>query len=134
MSTMHALAVGLGGFLGSVARYRLGGVILHHTTSWRLPVSTLAVNLLGCLLVGVLAAWSDPRPDGTPGLGPTARLLLITGFCGGFTTFSAFGLETIYLLRRHAPELAVLNVLLSVLGGVAGVWIGWTVTVALRGR
>jgi CrcB protein len=53
------------------------------------------------------------------------RLLLITGFCGGFTTFSAFGLETLYLVRRDAVALAALNVALSVAGGIAGVWIGW---------
>lgn len=128
------LAVGLGGFLGSVLRYKLGGLILHHTTAWRLPASTLAINLLGCLLVGMLAAWSAPRSGGEPGLNATGRLLLITGFCGGFTTFSAFGFETLYLLRRHAAGIAALNVGLSVFGGVVGVWLGWTLATALRLR
>jgi CrcB protein len=52
------LAVGLGGFIGSIARYRLGGLVLHHSLGSRFPVATLAVNLAGCLLVGLLAGCS----------------------------------------------------------------------------
>jgi CrcB protein len=115
------LAVGLGGFFGSIARYKLGGIVLHHSLGSRFPLSTLAVNLTGCLLVGLLAGWSEHRGA----LGPNMRLLLITGFCGGYTTFSAFGFETLYLLRRDAPGLAVLNVAVSLAGGILGVWIGW---------
>ena len=115
------LAVGLGGFIGSIARYKLGGVVLHHTLGSRFPFSTLAVNLGGCLLVGLLAGWVEHRDALSPGM----RLLLITGFCGGFTTFSAFGLETLYLIRRDAVAIAALNVAVSVAGGIAGVWIGW---------
>ena len=118
------LAVGLGGFVGSVARYRLGGLVLHHSLGSRFPFSTLAVNLAGCLLVGLLAGWIEHRGA----LGPNVRLLLVTGFCGGFTTFSAFGLETLYLLRRDAVWVAALNVAVSVAGGIAGVWIGWKVS------
>jgi protein CrcB len=82
-----ALAVGLGGFLGSVARYKLGGLVLHQTAGYRFPVSTFVVNLLGCGLVGLLAGIAEHRHE----LSPTVRLFLITGFCGGFTTFSALG-------------------------------------------
>lgn len=117
------LVVGLGGFIGSIARYRLGGLVLHHSLGSRFPAATLAVNLAGCLVVGLLAGWAEHRNA----LGPGMRLLLITGFCGGFTTFSAFGLETLYLMRRDAFALAALNVALSVAGGIAGVWIGWKV-------
>ena len=117
------LAVGLGGFIGSIARYRLGGLVLQHSLGSRFPVATLTVNLAGCLLVGLLAGWVEHRHA----LGPAMRLLLITGFCGGFTTFSAFGLETLYLMRRDSLALAALNVVLSVAGGIAGAWIGWKV-------
>lgn len=116
-----ALVVGFGGLLGSLARYKLGGLVLHHTGSWRFPLSTFAVNLLGCLLVGILAGIAEHRH----GLSPATRLFLITGFCGGFTTFSAFGLETVYLLRRHEPPWALVNVVASVVAGVAAVWLGW---------
>lgn len=123
------LAVGLGGLLGSLARYKLGGLILHHATSWRFPLSTFAVNFLGCALVGILAGIAEHRH----GLSPPVRLFLITGFCGGFTTFSAFGLETVYLLRRHEAAWALANVVLSVVAGVAAVWLGWR-TVELLNR
>jgi fluoride exporter len=116
-----ALAVGLGGFLGSVARYKLGGLVLHQTAGYRFPVSTFVVNLLGCGLVGLLAGIAEHRHE----LSPTVRLFLITGFCGGFTTFSAFGFETMYLLRRHEVGWAAANALISVLAGVAAVWLGW---------
>ena len=115
------LAVGLGGLLGSLARYKLGGLVLHHTASWRFPLSTLVVNLIGCALVGVLAGIAEQRHQ----LTPLARLFLITGFCGGFTTFSAFGLDTLYLLRRHESEWALANMIVSVVAGVAAVWLGW---------
>jgi fluoride exporter len=115
------LAVGIGGFLGSIARYKLGGMVLHHTAEWRFPLSTFTVNLIGCGVVGFLAGIAEYRH----GLSPTVRLFLITGFCGGFTTFSAFGFDTLYLLRRHEPAWAVANAILSVLAGVGAVWLGW---------
>ena len=121
------LAVGLGGLLGSVARYKLGGLVLHHTAGHRFPVSTFIVNMLGCGLVGLLVGIAEHRHE----LSPTARLFLITGFCGGFTTFSAFGFETMYLLRRDEVGWAVANAALSVSVGVAAVWLGWKV-VGLR--
>ena len=116
-----ALAVAVGGVLGSLTRYKLGGLVLHHTAEWRFPLSTFIVNLLGCALVGVLAGIAEHRH----GLSPAARLFLITGFCGGFTTFSAFGLETVYLLRRHEAPWALANVVASVAAGVIAVWLGW---------
>lgn len=129
---MHPLlVVGTGGFLGSVLRYKLGGFLLHHTLSARFPVATLLVNVLGCLAAGAVAGWAESRSALPGGLGPTARLFLITGLCGGFTTFSAFGLETMHLMRRHAPALAGLNVALSVAGGLGGVWIGWRLASAI---
>jgi CrcB protein len=129
---MHpVLVVGAGGFLGSILRYKLGGVVLHHALGARFPAATLVVNVLGCLAAGVLAGWAESRSAVPGGLGMTARLFLITGFCGGFTTFSAFGLETMHLVRRHSPGLASLNVALSVAGGLGGVWIGWKLATML---
>lgn len=121
------LAVGLGGLLGTVVRYKLGGWVLHHTAGYRFPVSTFVVNMLGCGLVGLLVGIAEHRHE----LSPTVRLFLITGFCGGFTTFSAFGFETMYLLRRNEIGWAAANAVLSVLVGVTAVWWGWKV-VGLR--
>ena len=110
----QTLLVAAGGAVGAVARWRLGGLILHHTFAWKLPVGTLAVNVAGCVIAGVLAGlvtrfeWFSPE----------TRLLLFTGLLGGFTTFSAFGLETVDLLRGSHFLVAVAYVLLSLVGGI----------------
>jgi len=110
----HLLLVGLGGGLGAIARYKLGGWVLHQTMSWRFPAGTFVVNVLGCLVAGLLAAYVERRDL----LGPETRLLLFTGVLGGFTTFSAFGLETAYLLRRGEAGVAAAYVVGSVAVGL----------------
>jgi fluoride exporter len=114
------LWVGIGGFLGSIARFKLGGFVLHRSEAWNFPVSTFAVNLLGCFAIGLLAALVEHHDL----FSPPARLFLFTGVLGGFTTFSAFAYEGMFLLRRGLPSVAVLYAMLSVLGGLAAVWAG----------
>jgi|SRR5690625_2387854 len=114
------LLVGLGGFLGSIARYKLGGLILHMTAPDRVPYGTFTVNVLGCLTVGGLAGVAERYHV----FGPEARLFLFTGLLGGFTTFSAFGLETIYLIRRDDLGAAALYAGGSVVFGITAVWLG----------
>lgn len=116
----NILLVGIGGFIGSVARYKLSGWLLHLTVHEKFPYSTFAVNVVGCLIAGVLAGLAERFEL----FGPSARLLLLTGFLGGFTTFSAFGLETMSLLRRGELWVAALYVVASVLLGLVAVWIG----------
>ena len=116
----NILLVGLGGFAGAVARYLLGGWVLHHTLSAKFPWSTFAVNLLGCLIIGLLSGLAE-RLDW---FSPSMRLLLLTGLLGGFTTFSAFGLETVHLLRRGELWIAGAYALASVLACVFAVWLG----------
>ncbi|MGY0799196.1 fluoride efflux transporter CrcB [Lysobacter sp. A286] len=114
------LLVGLGGFLGSVARYKLGGLVLHLTAQERFPYSTFAVNILGCLVIGVLAGLAE-RYDL---FGPGTRLFLFTGLLGGFTTFSAFGLDAVFLVRRGEFWVAALYAGASVVLGITAVWLG----------
>src|SRR2546423_11315649 len=114
------LIVALGGAIGSILRYKLGGFALHHTQSWNFPVSTFSVNIGGCLAIGVLAALVEHHDLFSPGV----RLLLFTGLLGGFTTFSAFSYESVFLLRRGLFSVAATYVGLSVVGGVAAVFIG----------
>src|SRR5437764_9405833 len=90
------LIVALGGAIGSVARYKLGGFALHHTQAWNFPVSTFSVNIIGCFVIGLLAALAEHHDL----FSPSVRLVLFTGVLGGFTTFSAFGYESVFLLRR----------------------------------
>ena len=115
------LVVGLGGFAGSVARYKLGGFILQHAASWRFPLSTFFVNISGCFVIGVLAALAE-RHDL---FSPDARLFLFTGVLGGYTTFSAFGFEGFFLLRRGDIAVSLLYAILSVLCGFIAVWLGF---------
>lgn len=115
----QTLLVGLGGFLGSILRYKLGGVILQHSQSWRFPLSTFVVNVLGCLTLGVLAGLAERRDV----FSADARLFLFTGLLGGFTTFSAFSYEGVQLLRRGEPTIAFLYAILSVVVGLGVVWL-----------
>jgi CrcB protein len=117
-----ALLVALGGALGSLARWSLSGWVLQNTVGWRFPAGTFLVNLVGCLVIGVLGGLTVKQELFSPG----ARLFLFTGICGGFTTFSAFGLETFYLLRRGEVGVAGGYVVASVIFGMLAVWGGFT--------
>lgn len=116
---MQLLAVGCGGFLGAVARYGLSSY-LSRWPGAGLPLGTLTVNALGCLLVGVLMTVVAQRES----LSPEMRLILSTGFLGGLTTFSTFGQETIELMRSGDLRLALLNVSLNVVLGLLAVLAG----------
>ena len=116
----QAIIVALGGALGSVARYKLGGFVLHHTQASSFPFSTFCVNLAGCFAIGVLAALVEHHDL----FSSEGRLFLFTGLLGGFTTFSAFGYETAFLLRRGMAGVSLAYVMLSVACGVAGVLLG----------
>jgi CrcB protein len=122
-----ALLVALGGALGSLARYKLGGWILHHLIDWKFPAGTFVVNVTGCLAAGILAGLAERHNL----LSGEARVLLFTGFLGGFTTFSAFGLETTLLLQRGELAIAAANVLLSVLCGILALWAALKLTMTL---
>ena len=116
----NVLLVGLGGFIGAIARYKLGGLILHMTAQGRFPLSIFAVNIIGCLAVGILAGVAERYEV----FGPEARLFLFTGLLGGFTTFSAYGLEAMSLIRRGELGVAALYAGGSVVFGITAVWLG----------
>ncbi len=115
--------IGSGGFLGSVARYALSGAVQRWLRSETFPFGTLAVNVLGCFVIGVLAYLSDARSA----LSADTRAFLMVGILGGFTTFSAFGNETMNLAGDGERWLALANVVASVVLGVGGVWAGRSV-------
>nr|WP_298719816.1 fluoride efflux transporter CrcB [uncultured Steroidobacter sp.] len=118
------LLVALGGAIGSMARFKLSGWVLHATPNWRFPAGTLAVNVIGCFIAGLLAGMAVKQDVFTP----EARLLLFTGLLGGFTTFSAFGLETLLLLKRGEAGVALANVVVSIVVGLLVAWLGYGVT------
>jgi len=115
-----ALLVGVGGFVGSAFRYGLSTWIGSLQGSRPLPLGTLAVNVVGCFLLGLLAGLGETRLT----LGPQWRLLLFVGLLGGFTTFSTFGYETISLVRQAEVWKASLNVVAQVAVGLGAVWTG----------
>ena len=119
-SLKNLAIVGLGGFLGSVARYKLGGFILHHYSSSKYPLSTFIVNISGCLIIGILGGLVERHHIFVTEI----RLLLFTGVLGGFTTFSAFGYETIFLIRREEFFVATMNVVVTIICGMLAVWLG----------
>jgi len=122
------LLVAAGGALGSVGRYLLSGWMLHQTTEWRFPLGTFLVNVIGCLAVGILGGLVVKHDF----LSPAVRLFLFTGIAGGFTTFSAFGLETFYLLRRGEVLVAGGYVIGSIVIGLILLWAGFAM-VSARG-
>ena len=114
------LLVAIGGAIGSVARFKMSGYVLQHTIDWKFPAGTFAVNVLGCLVAGILAGLAEKHDFFTQDV----RLLLFTGLLGGFTTFSAFGLETMFLLRRGDFAVAGANIILSVIAGLLALALG----------
>jgi CrcB protein len=116
------LLVALGGAAGSVLSYSVGLTFAHA----RFPYATLIVNAIGCLLIGLaLPAWNR-----APVLSEPLRLLLVVGFLGGFTTFSAFGHETAVLLQ-NSPSRAALNIVANVSIGLSAVLAGRAIAVRL---
>lgn len=115
------LLVALGGALGSAGRYALASSLARHAASGAFPLGTFVVNVIGCLAIGVLAGQIDRAAWFTA----EARLFLMTGLLGGFTTFSAFGLETFSLLRRGDLFVAAGYAGLSVAVGLAAVALGF---------
>jgi fluoride exporter len=118
---MTWLAVAIGGALGSVARHGVNQ-LLHTRIAMRFPFGTVAVNIVGCFVIGLLA-----------GLLASDRIhfrfywreFVFVGMLGGFTTFSTFGLDTFMLSRTHSVGQAAINVVVQVVGGLAAVWIGY---------
>lgn len=110
---LHPALVFLGGGAGAVARFLVGRMI---AVSGGFPWATFGINVLGSFLLGALVVLCKDRPG--------MLALLAAGFCGGFTTFSAFGLETLRMLEAEEFPRAAGYVLGSVLAGIAGVWLG----------
>lgn len=109
----------LGAVFGAPLRYYLQGVGQNATPS-AFPVGTVVVNLTGCLAIGLLMTLAQERGV----LGQNARLALVTGFLGSYTTFSAFAYEGFQELRGSDLFFASANIGVSVVGGLLAVWLG----------
>lgn len=113
----------IGGALGSALRYLLGGWVQAASRSLDFPYGTLAVNLIGCFVIGFLAQLAEAR-----GLfSSETRVFVFIGILGGFTTFSSFGNDTFNLFRDGQTANALLNIGANVVIGLAAVWLGHTI-------
>lgn len=113
---IKCLAVGIGGFLGSVLRYLLSEIPIKQINY---PVNTLITNIIGAIIIGMVISYADKT-----GMRPEKLLLLKTGFCGGLTTFSTFSHETFKLIENGSLLLAGSYVILSVACSIVGVYLG----------
>ncbi len=123
---MNFIIVFIGGGLGSICRYGIN-IIISRNFNIHFPLATLICNFISALIIGGLIGMAL----GQSKLSDTHRLLLVTGFCGGFSTFSAFTFETFELMRAQQNGLAIANVVLSIAGCLFFFWIGWKASLNL---
>lgn len=117
------LFVGLGGAVGSVLRYLTHSITIKYYAD-TFPLATFIVNVAGCFIAGLIFGLITQETTETENL----KLLLITGFCGGFTTFSAFALENVKLMNSGNTTIAILYIIASVATGLLAVWMGLLIT------
>ncbi len=119
----HIIVIGLGGFIGSVARYFLSGLNLKFDF-FSIPVGTLSVNIIGSLIIGFLTGIAEKSDI----LTTEWRLFLMVGICGGFTTFSTFTNENLMLMHNGQFLAVVLYTSMSVIFGFLAVYLGYNLT------
>ena len=113
------LMIAAAGLVGTLARYGLGGLVQKQVDSL-FPLGTVVVNILGCLLFGILWSWAENRIT----VDSSLRAAIFIGFFGAFTTFSSFGYETVALLRESQWIAACGNILIQNLLGLGGMLAG----------
>ena len=117
----HLILVFLGGGLGSVLRFGIGKYL--NPTNPGFPWGTLAANLIGCFIIGLVFGWMLQKEN----IQNSTLLFLTAGFCGGFTTFSAFAHESLTMLRMNQHDLFFYYIAASIIIGLAFVWLGYQV-------
>ncbi|NND55547.1 MAG: fluoride efflux transporter CrcB [Gammaproteobacteria bacterium] len=115
---LQFLTVGAGGFIGAGLRFAVGSAVQRALPAAAFPYGTLAVNVIGCFLIGLLAAWRMPMDSGP-------RLFLMVGLLGGFTTYSAFALETLTMAQQQQHGMAFASVAIKTVAALGAVWAGF---------
>ncbi len=128
METLFRLSIiGAGGFIGAVLRFVVSSWVQTRSGSITFPFGTLAVNMIGCLVIGFLTYLVETRSL----FSMEARSFILIGLLGAFTTFSTFGNETLGLIRDSRIDLAALNAGVQVVIGVGMVWLGRIIASAI---
>jgi CrcB protein len=122
--------LGLGGALGTMARFWLGGVVSRHFDTF--PMGTLIINVTGSFLIAFFGTLTDP--GGRWMVSPTGRTFFMAGICGGYTTFSAFSWQTLNLARDGEWLYAGLNVFLSVALCLLAAWLGYVAAMLINSK
>jgi len=122
IAAMVWMAVAIGGALGSMARHGVNHLVHIRWMTTRFPAGTVIVNLLGCLVIGLLAGLLASERIA---MRANWREFVFVGLLGGFTTFSTFGLDTFLLARTQSASQAAMNVAVQVIGGLVAVWLGY---------
>ena len=117
---MQLLWIGMGGFVGATGRFLVASLVQRWSGGSLYPYGTLAVNVVGCLIIGLLGGLDQSRQL----FGPAARSFIFIGVLGGFTTFSSFGYETLNLAQSGQSQAALLNVALQLGLGLGAAWLG----------
>ena len=118
------LLIGSGGFFGSIMRYLVSGWIYRLAGSSDFPFGTLAVNIVGCFIIGFLNGMSENYHLFTP----ETRLFVFIGFLGGFTTFSTFGFEAFSFAHDGQFMNSFFNIFFHLLLGLTAVWLGYKIS------
>ncbi len=113
------ILVAIGGSLGSVLRFLIS-VLMQKYWNHLFPLATFSVNVIGCFIIGLLIGIFDKNLFSDESL----KWLLVTGFCGGFTTFSAFSIESFNLIQQNQIQQAIIYILSSIILGILSVWGG----------
>ncbi len=116
------ILVAFGGAIGSMARFGISSLVVKQVNPVNFPWGTFSVNILGCMLAGVFLLVAESMQS----ISQEARLFVVTGLLGGFTTFSAFGIETLGLLRRGEMLIAISYASLSIIVGVLAMWLSYS--------
>jgi CrcB protein len=119
---VDVLWVGFGGFVGSGLRFMISGWVHRLPGTGSFPYGTLVVNVVGCLALGLIGGWAEHRQV----LSPAARLFVLIGVLGGFTTFSTFAYETLALATASDLAKAFANIALQLVLGLVAAWVGFS--------
>ena len=116
-----------GGFIGAILRYLISGFVQNLTQSATFPHGTLAVNIIGCFLIGIISYLVESQA----GISPEMRLLVLVGILGSFTTYSTFSAETMNLLQDQRFFLGLINIGTHIILGLSAVLLGRLTIIAL---